>query len=47
VINDVSGRPKLHLPDDILAQLSGARCHLSISHERQFAAAVAIFTEDE
>ncbi len=45
IINDQSGRPELVLPDDVEAKLRGARCLLSITHERNYAAAVAIFEE--
>ena len=45
IINDASGRPELVLPDDVKAKLRGARCLLSITHERNYAAAVAIFEE--
>ena len=45
IINDQSGRPELVLPDDVKAKLRGARCLLSITHERNYAAAVAIFEE--
>ena len=45
IINDNSGQPRLELPDDIKAQLNSARCLLSITHERNYAAAVAIFEE--
>lgn len=42
-----SGRrpPEVTLPDDIIAKLNGARCHISISHERHYAVAVAIFDQ--
>ena len=45
IINDQSGRPELVFPDDVKAGLRGARCLLSITHERNYAAAVAIFEE--
>jgi len=47
IINDLSGRPELSVPDDLQSQLRGARCALSITHERKYAAAVAIFEEDK
>jgi holo-[acyl-carrier protein] synthase len=46
IVSDTTGRPQLILPDEIAAQLHGARCFLSITHERKYAAAVAIFEED-
>ncbi len=45
ILNDASGRPELILADDVKAKLRGARCFLSITHERNYAAAVAIFEE--
>ena len=45
IINDASGRPELVLPDNVKAKLRDARCLLSITHERNYAAAVAIFEE--
>ncbi len=46
IINSPSGQPEIHFPDEIVSQLGAARCLISITHERQFAAAVAIFSED-
>lgn len=42
-----SGRkpPEVHLPDDVKPKLNGAKCLISISHERHYAAAVAILEE--
>ncbi len=45
IINDDTGQPRLELPDDVEAKLNGARCLLSITHERNYAAAVAIFED--
>lgn len=45
ITNDTSGRPELVLPDNVKAKLRDARCLLSITHERNYAAAVAIFEE--
>ena len=45
IINDDSGQPQLDLPDDIETKLGGAHCLLSITHERNYAAAVAIFED--
>ena len=47
IINDDTGQPRLELPEEIAAQLKGARCLLSITHERNYAAAVAIFEDPE
>ncbi len=46
ILNTSSGQPEVHLPAPIANQLGSARCHISITHERQFAAAVAIFSEE-
>jgi len=40
------GAPELHLPEALTKKLGGARCMLSISHEKNYAAAVAIFVEE-
>jgi holo-[acyl-carrier protein] synthase len=45
IINDDSGQPRLELPDDVETKLKGAHCLLSITHERSYAAAVAIFED--
>lgn len=45
IINDSTGAPKLTLPTDIQRRLGNAVCLLSLTHERNYAAAVAIFTE--
>ncbi|MDH3889671.1 MAG: holo-ACP synthase [candidate division Zixibacteria bacterium] len=45
IINDDSGQPRLEMPSDVEANLEGARCHLSITHERNYAAAVAVFED--
>ncbi len=45
IVNDQTGRPELKLPDSVRESLDGARCFISISHERNYAAAVAIFED--
>ena len=45
VINNPSGRPELSLPPSILEKLKGATCLISISHEKNYATAVAIIEE--
>lgn len=46
IVNGPDGTPRLQLPEEIETRLNGARCLLSISHERQFSVAVAVFEED-
>ena len=46
VVNAEGGAPDLILPPEIQAQLGKARCLLSISHEKRYAAAVAVFVEE-
>ncbi|HWR83065.1 MAG TPA: holo-ACP synthase [Candidatus Deferrimicrobium sp.] len=45
VSSEAGGAPVLALPSDIQRSLIGVTCHLSITHERSFAAAVAVFEE--
>ncbi|MFH1686399.1 MAG: holo-ACP synthase [bacterium] len=45
ILSDSQGQPYLRLPDNIDASLGGAKCLLSITHERQYAAAVAVFED--
>jgi len=47
IINDDSGSPQLSLPANLSAKLGGACCKLSITHERCYAAAVAIVVEEQ
>ena len=47
IINDPSGQPQLHLPDEIQRHLTGSRCLISITHEKSYAAAVAVFEEEK
>lgn len=47
IINDSTGRPQLVMPDEILSQVPGARCLLSITHDKNYAAAVAVFVEEK
>jgi holo-[acyl-carrier protein] synthase len=46
IINDDSGQPHLVLPHQIQMKLGRARCFLSLTHDKSYAAAVAIFEED-
>lgn len=45
IVNDDKGQPELDVPEEIIDRLEGCRCMLSISHERKYAVAVAIFVE--
>lgn len=45
VFNNPSGMPELSLPPDIREELKRATCLISISHEKNYAAAVAIIEE--
>jgi len=47
IINSPSGQPEIHFPEDVSGQLGNSTCFISITHERQFAAAVAVFSEDK
>ena len=46
IINDPAGQPQLKLPEHILRNLPRHRCLLSITHEKHYAAAMALFEED-
>lgn len=45
ILNDKTGRPELLLPDAIAHQMPKIECLISITHEKKYAAAVALFTE--
>jgi len=45
IVNNSRGEPKLALPHGIQQSLGSAVCHLSLTHEKKYAAAVAIFAE--
>ena len=47
IINDPSGQPQLKLPEHVLRTLPGHRCLLSITHEKHYAAAMALFEEEK
>jgi len=47
IINDPSGRPQLELPPEMQRRISPAQCILSITHEKKYAAAVAVFVEEK
>lgn len=46
ILNDPSGFPQLSLPANLSSKLGRASCKLSITHERRYAAAVAILVEE-
>ena len=45
ILNDATGRPECRLPGHVLEKLGPVRCLISITHEKHYAAAVAIITE--
>ncbi len=47
IVNDAGGRPELRLPHEIQNRVGRARCLLSITHEKNYAAAVAVFVEEQ
>ena len=47
IINDSTGQPQLVLPENIRQQIPDARCLLSITHDKNYAAAVAVFVEEK
>lgn len=46
VLNDNTGQPYFKLPDEILQKLKNAVILLSISHEKNYAAAMVVISED-
>jgi len=47
ILNDYTGQPYLELPLSIKKQLKESKCLISITHEKNNAAAVAIFLEEK
>jgi holo-[acyl-carrier protein] synthase len=45
ILNDSTGRPRVHLPDQLRKQLPGVEILVSISHEKSYAVGMAICTE--
>ena len=45
ILPDTSGQPHLHLPDPWRSHLGNVGCLLSITHEKKYAAAVAVLVE--
>lgn len=46
ILNGATGQPELHLPDYLQNQLGTSQCIISITHEKSYAAAVAVFVEE-
>ena len=46
ILNDSTGQPRLSLPADVQQKMPQVQCILSITHEKKYAAAVAVFTEE-
>ncbi len=47
ILNDNTGQPKLHISKEITKKIGQAICLISITHEKKYAAAVAVFTEEK
>ncbi len=47
IINDQTGRPHLRLAHSVQQKLGSFRCLISITHEKNYAAAVAVFLEEK
>jgi holo-[acyl-carrier protein] synthase len=47
VTNDHSGEPRLHLSADVESKLGDVRCMISITHEKNYAAAIAVIEEEK
>ncbi len=47
IINDDTGQPILQLPETVREQLGNAKVLISITHEKNYAAAVAIISEEK
>lgn len=47
VVNDNTGQPQLLLPENVQRQIPGVRCMLSITHDKHYAAAVAVLVEEK
>ncbi len=47
IIHEPGGRPVFRFHPDVAARLSSLACHVSISHDRSVAAAVAVFADRE
>lgn len=46
IVNDATGQPQLQLSERILNKIPGHRSLISITHDKHYAAAVAVFEED-
>ena len=47
VINDPTGQPEFSLPDEVKTVLEGYQVMVSISHEKQMAAAMVVILEEK
>ncbi|UCD64626.1 MAG: holo-ACP synthase [Candidatus Zixiibacteriota bacterium] len=47
ILNDDTGQPVLRLPQYLKDKMSGVRCMISITHDRNYAASVAVFVEEK
>lgn len=47
ILRDESGRPQIRLPHGITRKLGAVECLISISHERNYAVAMALFQEEQ
>ena len=46
ILNDSTGRPDIHFPPFVQANLSAARVHITLSHEKTHAVAMVIIEEE-
>ena len=47
IVNNASGQPTLRLPASIEEKIGSYRCLISITHDKNYAAAVAVFLEEK
>lgn len=47
IIKDSSGQPLLQMSDSLKEKLKNVNCLISITHEQNYAAAVAVFVEEK
>ncbi len=45
ILSSQSGVPQVIFSDNLSCKISGVFCHISITHEKEYAAAVAVITE--
>jgi holo-[acyl-carrier protein] synthase len=46
ILNRPSGMPYVKLPERLMKKMSGKEIHLSVSHEKKYATAVAIISDE-